>query len=512
MSGLSSSTPVAIIGAGTMGAGIAQVAASAGHPVLLFDARQDAPSRAVEQIRASLARLVERKRMTEADATALIARIRPCTALGEIKDAGLAIEAIVEDMAIKKALFAELEDLLGTDAILATNTSSLSITELAGGLKRPERVAGMHFFNPAPIMPLVEIIRGFATDVGVAQAVFDTAKAWSKKPVHVKSTPGFLGNRVARPFYGEALRTLEESATDVATYDALIREAGGFRMGAFELLDLVGIDVNWAVTNSVHGAYFHDPRYKPFRIQGEMVAAGRLGRKTKLGFYDYREGVAPPRPQDAASATGPAHVTIEGDLGIAALLEGRTERAGIAVRRLPGTGALVLPECRLALSDGRTATERMAQEDTLPLVLFDLALDYAVTPRIAIAAADQAPRAALAAATGFFQALGMKVSTVDDIPGLIVLRTVAMLANFGFDAVHAGIADAAGVDLAMQAAFNYPLGPVTWAERIGLPHVTATLDNIARAYGEDRYRASPLLRRRAAAGLTLSGTPFPAPR
>ncbi|MCX7354623.1 MAG: 3-hydroxyacyl-CoA dehydrogenase [Alphaproteobacteria bacterium] len=512
MPGLTREMPIAIIGAGTMGAGIAQVAAAAGHPVLLFDARQDAPARAIEQIKASLARLVERKRMTEADASALAARIRPCTALADLKGAGLAIEAIVEDMAIKKALFTELESLLGPDAVLATNTSSLSITELAGGLKRPERVAGMHFFNPAPVMPLVEIIRGFATGADVAQTVFDTAKAWGKKPVHVKSTPGFLGNRVARPFYGEALRTLEESATDVATYDALIREAGGFRMGAFELLDLVGIDVNWAVTNSVHDAYFHDPRYKPFRIQGEMVAAGRLGRKTKLGFYDYREGAPPPQPQDAAPAPAPAHVTIEGDLGPAASLEGRADRAVIAVRRLPGAGALVLPECRLVLSDGRTATERMAQEGGAPLVLFDLALDYAVAPRIAIAAADQAPRRALTAATGFFQALGMKISVVDDIPGLIVMRTVAMLSNFGFDAVHAGIADAAGVDLAMQAAFNYPLGPVTWAERIGLAHVAATLDNIARAYGEDRYRASPLLRRRAAAGLTLSGTPFPTPR
>lgn len=512
MTALPRETSIAVIGAGTMGAGIAQVAAAAGHPVFLFDARAEAPAKAVAQIQASLARLVERKRITEEDAAGLVARIRPCAALGDLKGAGLAIEAIVEDMAVKKALFAELEGLLSADAILATNTSSLSITELAGGLKRPERVAGMHFFNPAPIMPLVEIIRGFATSPEVAQTVFDTAKAWGKKSVHVKSTPGFLGNRVARPFYGEALRSLEESATDVPTYDALIRDAGGFRMGAFELLDLVGIDVNWAVTNSVHDAYFHDPRYKPFRVQGEMVAAGRLGRKTKLGFYDYRDGATQAQPQEAPPAAAPGQISIEGDLGVAAALEGRAQRASIAVRRLPGTGALVLPECRLALSDGRTATERMTQEGGAPLVLFDLAFDYAATPRIAIAAADQAPRSALTAATGFFQALGMKVARVDDIPGLIVLRTVAMLANFGFDAVHAGIADAAGVDLAMQAAFNYPLGPISWAERIGLAHVVTTLDHIAGTYGEDRYRVSPLLRRRAAAHLTLSGTPFPTPR
>ena len=290
MAPLPSSAVVGVVGAGTMGSGIAQVAAAAGHAVLLFDSQSGATERGIAAIRAALARVVERKRMTEDEAEALLARIRPAASLDALKPAALVVEAIVEDMATKKALFTALEALLAEDAILATNTSSLSITEMAGSLKHPERVVGLHFFNPAPIMPLVEVISGFATAPAVADTAFETALAWGKTPVRVKSTPGFLGNRVARPYYGEALRSLEEDVADVPTYDAIMREAAGFRMGPFELLDLVGIDVNWAVTNSVHDAYFHDPRYKPFRIQGEMVAAGRLGRKTKLGFYDHREG------------------------------------------------------------------------------------------------------------------------------------------------------------------------------------------------------------------------------
>lgn len=503
MAPLPSAASVGVIGAGTMGAGIAQVAASAGHAVLLFDAEKGAVERGVASIRAALARVVERKRMTSDEAEALLARIKPCTSLDAMKSAALVIEAIVEDMAAKKTLFAALEGMLSAEAILATNTSSLSITEMAGGLRHPERVVGLHFFNPAPVMPLVEVISGFATAAAIRETAFETALAWGKAPVRVKSTPGFLGNRVARPYYGEALRSLEEGATDVPTYDAIMREAAGFRMGPFELLDLVGIDVNWAVTNSVHDAYFHDPRYKPFRIQGEMVAAGRLGRKTRLGFYDHRDGAERPLARTADPGPRPDHVIIEGDLGPARALESRIERSGVALRRVPGSGFIALKGARLALSDGRMATERMATERMAaepPLVLFDLALDYGSATRVAIAAADQAPPEAIAAAAGLFQALGMAVSIVDDVPGLISLRTVAMLANFGADAVHVGIADAAGVDRAMQVGFNYPKGPLAWAEALGLPFVVSVLDHLARAYGEDRYRASPLLRRRAASG------------
>ncbi len=519
MPALAKEKTVAVVGAGTMGAGIAQVAAAAGHRVLLFDSQPGAVERGRMAVAEGLARLVERKRMAAEDVDILMARIRSAGQIAELAGAALVIEAIAEDMAAKKALFRALEDVVAPDAILASNTSSLSITEIAGALRHPERVAGLHFFNPAPVMPLVEVIAGFGTAASVMDTLMATASAWGKKPVRCASTPGFLGNRVARPFYGEALRALEEGVTDVPTYDAILREAAGFRMGPFELLDLVGIDINWAVTHAVHDAYFHDPRFKPFRIQGEMIASGRLGRKSGRGFYDYRAGAEKPMPRTAPRAEPPANATIEGDLGPAAALVPRLAKTGVPIRRIANSaaatldareiahlhGAILGPKFRLALSDGRTATERMASDDGLALILFDLALDYAATPRLALAKADQAAGDALAEACGLLQEAGIAVSVIDDAPGMAALRTVAMLANFGADAVHAGIADAAGVDLAMQVGFNYPRGPLAWAEQLGLVFVVRVLDNLARTYGEDRYRASPLLRRKAASGGSFHG-------
>ncbi|HKO07851.1 MAG TPA: 3-hydroxyacyl-CoA dehydrogenase NAD-binding domain-containing protein, partial [Alphaproteobacteria bacterium] len=287
MAALAKEATVAVVGAGTMGGGIAQVAAAAGHEVLLFDAIEGAAERARTAIGNALKRLVERGRMTAGAREALLGRIKVSTDLAQLAPARLVIEAILEELEAKRLLFKRLEDILAEDAILASNTSSLSITALAAGLRRPGRVCGMHFFNPPPLMPLVEVVSGLASDPAVAEAVAATARAWGKEPVHATSTPGFIVNRVARPFYGEALRLLEEGCADFATIDALVREAGGFRMGPFEVMDLVGQDVNWAVTNAVFAAYFYDPRYKPSLRQKEMVAAGLLGRKSGRGWYSY---------------------------------------------------------------------------------------------------------------------------------------------------------------------------------------------------------------------------------
>ena len=211
----------------------------------------------------------------------------PVHALGAFVSAGLVVEAIVEDLDVKRKLLRELEVVVPPGTILASNTSSLSITALAAGLKHPGRVVGMHFFNPAPVLPLVEVVSGLATDAAIADVVYATAAAWGKKPVHATSTPGFIVNRCARPFYAEALALLTERAADPATIDAVLREAGAFRMGAFELMDLIGHDVNLAVTKSVWEAYFHDPRYRPSVLQQERVAAGYLGRKSGRGIYAY---------------------------------------------------------------------------------------------------------------------------------------------------------------------------------------------------------------------------------
>src|SRR4051812_33714815 len=281
---------VAVVGSGAMGAGIAQTAAGAGHPVILFDTREGAAAKAIADISKVYARLVEKGRMTQEAADAAGARMRVAATLAEVKDAALVVEAIVENLEVKRGLFAELETIVGADCILATNTSSISVTAIGAKLQRPERLVGMHFFNPVPLMALVEVIKGLATSVAVADTVYATAAAWGKSPVLAKSTPGFIVNRVARPFYAEGLRLLTEQAADAATLDAIMRESGGFKMGPFELMDLIGHDVNFSVTQSVHQAYFGDGRFTPSVLQQEMVNAGFLGRKSGRGFYDYREG------------------------------------------------------------------------------------------------------------------------------------------------------------------------------------------------------------------------------
>jgi 3-hydroxybutyryl-CoA dehydrogenase len=498
MAPLAPSIPVAVVGAGTMGAGIAQVAATAGHPVLLYDAEEGAPPKAKERIAGALARAAHKGRLSLDERDGALARIKPCHSLDAMAPAGLVIEAIVEDAAAKVRLFETLEIFLRAEAIFASNTSSLSITALAAGLKHPERMVGMHFFNPAPAMALVEVVRGLASAPEVVETVRATAAAWGKTPVVCRSTPGFIVNRVARPFYGEALRALAEGAADVATIDAVMRAAGGFRMGPFELIDLIGLDVNLAVSRSIHGAYAGDPRYTPSLLQGELVDAGRLGQKSGRGFYDHAPDADRPEPQMAAPAPPPKLIVVEGDLGLAEPLVERFRRAGIEINRRWGEGLIRVGNVRLALTDGRGATEWGHLLQT-PVILFDLALDFATCAHIAMARADQASESDLAHAVGLLQAAGMAVSVIDDLPGLLVMRTVCMLANEAAEVVHTGVASADAVDQAMRLGVNYPRGPLAWAEAIGLERVRDVLDHLARTYGEDRYRASWLLRRKALA-------------
>src|SRR5450830_1208651 len=274
MAALEKNSVVAVIGSGAMGAGIAQVAAAAGSRDKLNDTRPEAVSKALADIARMYGKLTEKGRMTVDEAAAATARLQAAGSLADVADAALVVEAIVENLDVKRSVFAELEALVADDCILATNTSSISVTAIAAKLRRPERLVGMHFFNPVPLMALVEVVKGLATGREVANAVYATAESWGKSPVHATSTPGFIVNRVARPYYAEALRLLLEQAADVATLDAVLRDCGGFRMGPFELMDLIGHDVNFSVTNSVFAAYFNDPRFTPSVLQQEMVNAG----------------------------------------------------------------------------------------------------------------------------------------------------------------------------------------------------------------------------------------------
>lgn len=522
MAALHSSQIVGVVGSGAMGAGIAQVAAAAGHVVRLYDSRPEAVAKAIADVSAMFARLADKQRISAADAAAASARLRPAASLAELADAALVVEAIVEQLDAKRALFAELETLVGDDCILATNTSSISVTAIGAGLRRPQRLAGMHFFNPVPLMALVEVISGLATDAAVAATVSDTAAAWGKSPVRASSTPGFIVNRVARPYYGEALRLLGEQAADVATIDAVLREAGGFRMGPFELMDLIGHDVNFAVTQSVFAAYFNDPRYTPSVRQQELVSAGYHGRKSGRGFYRYGADVVAPPPHSEAPQPRPEYVSYTcepGFAGASAVTEAMAARlrgAGFNVsQRKPLQAAQAAQadhapafHCNGAaiyLSDGRSATERARDNQHPDTVLFDLLFDSATASRIALCCADQCSPAAFHSAVGLFQAAGFAVSRLDDVPGLAVMRTVAMLANEAADAVHQGVCSAQDVDTAMQKGVNYPRGPLAWADAVGIGQIVTVLHNLAASYGEDRYRVSPLLRRKLASGARFHG-------
>jgi 3-hydroxybutyryl-CoA dehydrogenase len=515
MPALEQTAIIGVIGAGAMGAGIAQVAAQAGHPVRLHDNREGAAQAGIDGVRRQLEKRVAKGKMAQDEVDAIIARLTPAETLADLADCRLVVEAIVENLEVKRELFARLASLCAPDTLLASNTSSLSITSIAAGLERPERVAGLHFFNPAPVMKLVEVISGLATDAEVAETLHATAAAWGKVPVHARSTPGFIVNRVARPFYAEGLRLLQEGAAAPATLDALLRQAGGFRMGPFELMDLIGHDVNYAVTRSVFDAYYGDPRYKPSLVQQALVEAGRLGRKSGQGFYDYREKHREEPHKQAETADFAPRAALElpplvmeGEPGVIAPLVARAEQAGLEVVkresvRRDGTARLRLGDLVLALSDGRCATERAVDEGLTSLVLFDLCLDYGEASAIALAASPGVDAEARDLATALFQRLGLEVVWLTDTPGLAVLRTVAMLANEAADAVLQGVCSARDGDLAMQAGVNYPRGPLAWADALGTAFVHRTLTHLQQSYGEERYRPSFLLRRKALAEETF---------
>ncbi|HGY4712168.1 TPA: 3-hydroxyacyl-CoA dehydrogenase [Klebsiella oxytoca] len=458
---------VAVIGSGTMGAGIAEVAAAAGHPVLIFDIDPEAVVRAIDGIGQRLASRVSRGKLAAGQAEARLTRLSPAEDLSALARAELVIEAASERLDVKKALFKQLAEICSPSTLLVSNTSSISITAIAAGVAHPERVAGLHFFNPAPVMKLVEVVSGLATSAEVVEQLCQRVCAWGKQPVRCRSTPGFIVNRVARPFYAEAWRALEEQVAAPEVIDAALRDGGGFPMGPLALTDLIGQDVNFAVTCSVFNAFWQDRRYLPSLLQQELVLAGRLGKKSGQGVYCW-PGEAQPELALATVSAERAAKCIKSDVV--------TELDEVLLLETTGETALAL-----SIQHGR------------PVVVYD----HSAGETVVLASAETASQAATDKAIFYFQQQGKKVLQIADYPGLLVWRTVAMLVNEALDALQKGVAGAEDIDTAMRLGVNYPCGPLAWGESLGWGRVLRLLENLQQHYGEERYRPCSLLRQKA---------------
>lgn len=498
---LKTSDKILVVGAGAMGGGIAEVAAQAGHIVYLYDMQAPMLEKALKAIRKNQELLVSKGKSLPENARNVVERIRCIDQLESAFDASLAIEAIVENLEVKQSVFLKIEEILNPNAILATNTSSISITAIASKLTRPDQFVGMHFFNPATRMKLVEVIAGIGSSEKILSVVSATAKAWGKIPVYARSTPGFIVNRVARPYYAEGLRVLNEGALDIATIDAYMRDACSFPMGPFELMDLIGHDVNFAVTNSVFNAYYGDKRFAPSLIQQELVLGGRLGKKTNQGFYDYKEGALTLMPKKLDAKDGHMAVIVSKNNPMIGGILDRLSAAGIQVQYedIP-PNQIRIGDGTLVLTNGGTATLRSAEEKIKNLVHIDCAFDFALATRLLLARSDQCSQDYFDGVVGTLQKAGYQVSQIDDIAGMLACRTICMLANEAADCVLQGVASIQDVDTAMRYGTNYPKGPLRWADDLSMKYVSEVLSNLSEHYGEERYRVSPLIQRKAITG------------
>ncbi|MCE0799147.1 3-hydroxyacyl-CoA dehydrogenase PaaC [Buttiauxella sp. S04-F03] len=477
---------IAVIGGGTMGAGIAQVAAQAGHQVRIYDIQPGAAARAIDAIATALSARMAKGKLTASEKHDVESRLNAAQSISELADAALVIEAAAEQIDIKQAIFKELAEFCSAEAIFASNTSSISITAIASGIPQPQRVAGLHFFNPAPVMKLVEVVSGLETAPAVLESLTELALRWGKQPVRCHSTPGFIVNRVARPFYAEAWRALEEQVAPAGVIDAALRDCGGFPMGPLALTDLIGQDVNFAVTCSVFNGFWQERRFLPSLIQQELVFGKRLGKKTGQGVYSWPLNESLPyQPVETAESCAQ-------DIrrhGYAAWLNNHHSSDSVT------DSYLELDDVLVQVTQGETATQ-LAKRLQRPVVLLDLVNDWQRSPLIVLAAAASNTAQQTAKAVHFFQQQGKQVLMISDYPGMLVWRTVAMLANEATDAAQKGVASEEDIDTAMRLGVNYPHGPLTWGAELGWQQVLRLLENLQQHYGEERYRPTSLLRQR----------------
>jgi 3-hydroxybutyryl-CoA dehydrogenase len=510
---------IGVVGAGTMGAGIAQLACLAGARTLLHDPIGEALTRGADGIKSRLERGAKRGRYSEEEASEAAKRLEPVENLEDLKDAELVIEAAPEKLELKRELFGKLSGhVVSGDCVLATNTSSLLVTAVAEGAKRPERVVGMHFFNPPPLMALLEVVAGEQSSEEALATARAAGEAMGKHVIVAVDGPGFLVNRCNRPWGVEALKLLSERVAPLEEIDRICRLGGGFRMGPFELMDLVGVDTGLDVSRSFYEQSFGEPRWQPSPITVKTVAAGRYGRKSGRGYYDYSNGTDNYRPADTdppQAGGGDGLIVIAGHSPLAQELAQAAAEAGWEVifpeqaeQRDPPFLILDLTgaeEPEAPLQGGPQAIccaagSLAALDPGGGAVGFHTLPPFSETKLVELTKGPDTAKSAAAAAERFFQSLGKHTAWVEDAPGLVLGRIVCQVINEAAFAIGEGVGRAEDVDAGMVHGLNYPRGPLEWADRIGLDHVLSVLDGLFDERREPRYRAAPLLRRLAWSG------------
>ena len=495
---------IGVVGTGAMGRGIAQIAAQAGSTVKLYDTQPQAISQAIDSLKATWHKLAEKGKLQPEHVQSYTSRLQAVHQLSDLADCQFVIEAIVERLDVKQSLFAELEGIVAPNAVLATNTSSLSVTAIAAKLKHPGRFVGYHFFNPVPLMKVVEVIAGLKTDAAICADLATYATQMGHTPVQAADTPGFIVNHAGRGYNTEALRIASEGAADFATIDRILRDQVGFRLGPFELMDLTALDVSHPVMESIYRQYYDEPRYRPNVITAQRLAGGVLGKKVGEGFYRYDNGVAqvPSEPAVPEVTDMPPVWVSSRAVRRAELLQLLKDLgAKIETASAPSDKAL----CIVApLGFDVTTVAIVERLDPARTVGIDLLIDDSRTKR-RVLATNPATRADMRdAAHALFARDGKAVSVIRDSGGFVTQRVVATIVNIACDICQQGICSPKDLDTAVTLGLGYPMGPLAMGDSYGPTEILEVLFNIQTVYGDPRYRPSPWLRRRGAIGLSLS--------
>ncbi|MFZ6767079.1 3-hydroxyacyl-CoA dehydrogenase [Undibacterium sp. Di26W] len=494
---------VGIVGAGAMGRGIGQIAAQAGFAVLLFDVQPDAARKANQLIAEQWQKMLNKEKLTEEEYQDALENLQVVDDMQELADCDLIVEAIVEKLDAKRGLFQQLDGIVSDACILATNTSSLSVTAIAAGSKIPERVAGLHFFNPVPLMKVVEVIDGLLTSADVAGQLMAFASRTGHLPVRARDTPGFIVNHAGRAYGTEALRILQENVATFRQIDQIMREAAGFKLGPFELMDLTGLDVSHPVMEAIYHQYYEEPRYRPSVITAQRVHAGVLGRKTGRGFYSYSTENTLPAPVENYPAWTDTVWISQANPDAVPALTALFERCGASVETgaQPSDTALCIVSPYGTDVSSSVASEGLDARRTLgidALLVCEGHLTLMTNPATDALIAARCQSLLLGSGQG--------VSLIQDSSGFVVQRMLACIINIASDIVQQGICSPQDLDRAVTLGLAYPVGPLAWGDKLGASRILGILRNLLSSTGDPRYRPSPWLVRRAQLGLSLLHT------